>query len=350
VCNYCRFWEAHDSRLLDVAARRGGLARRFQAFSGRGDHDVLVGLSGGKDSAFVLHRLLTDYPVRLLAVTFDNGFLTPYATRSVDAIVRATGAEHRMHRPEWPALRAFYRATLLRLGEPCVACSIGGYVLAIKACAEMGVPFFVHGRSPMQMFRSAYAGSRDPGLRVARQSLRGYRPAALRWQYRRLGWTLRALLRAIEPRRAVRRQVFDEFFRIPLSRHHVVPEFLGFFLFEPYDEESIKAYLETHSTGYRRPEGDVLLGHADCLIHDACDHLYRLRYGVSKRRIELAMMRRHGLVTAEEAARIEARNTPSPEQVDASVEVLLDALELSRSAFDELTVRLSRERRANPLA
>jgi len=298
----------------------------------------------------VLHRMLSDHSVRLLAVTYDNGFLSPYARDNVDAIVKASGVEHRLHRPDWEALRAFYRATLLRLGDPCIACAIGGYALAIKASAEHGVPFFVHGRSPMQMFRAAYRGSRDPGLVTVRRNLRGYNPRALRWSYRALGLKFRALLRAIEPDRSMRRRIFEEFFHVPLSRQDVVPEFLAYFLFEPYDEEEIKSFLEAQHTGYRRPALDVPLGHADCLIHDVCSYLYRLRYGVSKVSYEVATMRRSGQLSAEEAEEIVRRDAPSEELVEESVGTLLDALDLPRAEFDQLTSRLARAGTAHRLA
>jgi hypothetical protein len=350
LCNYCRYWERNRGDLLAAHGDRTRLLERFQRFPGRGEYDVAVGLSGGKDSTYVLHRLLSEYPVRLLSVTYDNEFLSGYATESVHSIVGAAGVEHQIHRPDREALRAFYRATTMRLGDPCVACSISGYVYAIKACAERGVPFFVHGRSPMQMFRSAYRGSRDPGLMTVRQSLQGYRPDRLRARYRLLGWKLRALLRAIEPDAETRRRIFRTFFDVPLSRGHAVPEFVGFFLFEPYDEESIKRYLESRRTGYRRPDKDVPLGHADCRIHDVCDHLFRLQHGVSKSRFEMAMMCREGLMGVEEAARIEERDRPTETQIEDSATVLLDTLGLTWRAYETLIARLSRGRGAAPLA
>jgi hypothetical protein len=47
---------------------------------GGGNFDAIVLFSGGKDSAFMLHRLLTEYPkLRLVTMLADNGLMSPYA-------------------------------------------------------------------------------------------------------------------------------------------------------------------------------------------------------------------------------------------------------------------------------
>ncbi|UCF10232.1 MAG: hypothetical protein JSW65_00675 [Candidatus Bipolaricaulota bacterium] len=350
ICNFCGFWEHRGRELLDTASRRSELGARFLDHRAEGEYTAAAGLSGGKDSTFVLHQLRSEYRIPVLAMTFDNGFLTEHTRDNVRAIVDASGVDHILHRPDWDAFRAFYRGTLLRLGDPCIACSIGGYALAIKASGERRIPFFVHGRSPMQMFRSCHPRSRDPGLATVRQNLSGYRPNALRRTYRVLGWKLRWLLRMIEPDRTMRRRILAEFFGIDLARKSVVAEFLAFFLFEPYDEEGIKRFLETRPTGYRRPSGDAQLGHGDCLIHDACGYLYQKQHGVTRVGLEVAMMRRSGQIDAKAARAILEGSVPRKEELEASIDHLLSSLDVTRHEFDALVRRLERRGSPSPLA
>jgi hypothetical protein len=126
-------------------------------------------------------------------------------------------------------------------------------------------------------------------------------------------------------------------------RREFLPEFLGFFLFEPYDEERIKRLLEERDIGYRRPEDDSLLGHGDCLIHDACAYLYNVKHGVSLTTLETAAMRRQGRITADEAEGIIADSDPSAEAVQRSVHHLLERLEVSERHFDKIVNRLRKK-------
>ena len=51
---------------------------------GSGAHDALVMLSGGKDSALLVHELKRRYPrLRILALTIDNSFMSPVALQNV---------------------------------------------------------------------------------------------------------------------------------------------------------------------------------------------------------------------------------------------------------------------------
>jgi hypothetical protein len=143
----------------------------------------------------------------------------------------------------------------------------------------------------------------------------------------------------------MRRRIDRELFGAGLAGSAVVPEFLAFFLFEPYDEEAIKRHLEEIDSGYERPERDAVLGHGDCLIHDASAYLYERKHGVSRVQPDMAAMLRQGAIDAAEVPDIVAANTPSDEDVEASIQHLLERLEMSRDEFERIVRRLERKRR-----
>jgi hypothetical protein len=348
LCNYCRHWDATKASLLDFERHRHLLDDRLKRYRGRFHYDAAVGLSGGKDSAYVLHRLTSAYEANVLAITFDNGFLTDYAWNNVGKIVRASSIDHFVYRPDWEAYREFYRATLRRLGDPCAACSIGGYILSIRGCRDLRIPFFVHGRSPMQMFRHWYPGTRDPGIGVLRSNLTEHSVVALLRQYRALIRRMKLLLLYLVPNPRLRRRILRELFGAGLGNRDLVPEFLAFFLFEPYDEVEIVRHLEALDAGYRRPENHAILGHGDCLIHDASAYLYEQHHGVSRVLPDVAAMLREGAISQEEAHEILAANTPSEEEVELSIGHLLERLEMTRPEFDRIVDRLSRRSGAMP--
>jgi len=342
LCNYCRYWDETHESILDSPRNRPRLVRRLERFRGRFHYDAAVGLSGGKDSAYVLHRLTETYGANVLAITFDNGFLTDYAWNNVREIARATGVDHFVYKPDWEAFRPFYHAAVRKLGDPCLACSIGGYILSVRGCRDLRVPFFIHGRSPMQMFRHGYPGTRDPGIAILRGNLHEYSLDALRIRYRAMIRKMRLLLLYLVPNPRTRRRILRELFRGRFSYGEVVPEFLAFFLFEPYDEAAIVEHLEALDAGYRRPENHAILGHGDCLIHDAAAFLYDCQHGMPRVLLDVAAMLRQGAIGKEEAEGILEANTPSEEAVEASVNCLLERLDMPRTEFEAVVARLRR--------
>jgi len=326
------------------------LVERLERFRDRFHYDAAVGRSGGKDSAYVLHRLVSDYEANVLSITFDNGFLTDHAWDNVRTIARSSGVDHLVYRPDWTAYREFYRATLRKLGDPCVACSVGGYILSVRGCRDLRIPFFIHGRSPMQIFRNWYPGTRDPGVAIFRSNLEPHSFDALRKHYEALMRRMRLLLLYLVPNATLRRRIFAELFSSGFRRWDVVPEFLAFFLFEPYDEAKIVRQLETFHIGYHRPDNHALLGHGDCLIHDVCAYLYEQQHGVNRVLPDVACMLRQGAIAQEEAHRILAANTPSEEDIEISIGHLPERLEMTRPEFDTIVGRLNRKHAKLPFA
>lgn len=343
LCNYCRFWDETGAALFDPERHRPLLVERLQRYRGRFHYDAAVGLSGGKDSAYVVRQMTSKYQANVLSITFDNGFLTDYAWRNIREIVRASGVDHYVYKPDWEAFRAFYRATVRKLADPCIACSIGGYVLSIRGCRDIRTPFFIHGRSPMQMFRHWYPGTRDPGIGILRTNLKEHSIVKLRKEYKAMIRKMRLLLLYLVPNVRVRHRIFRELFGSRLRGNDLTPEFLAFFLFEPYDEQKIMRQLEAIDTGYCRPENHAILGHSDCLIHDASAYLYEKNHGIKRVLPEVSAMLRQGLIDQDDAHDILAANTPSEEDVEISIGHLLERLEMTRNEFNAVVKRLERK-------
>lgn len=342
LCNRCRHWDETKTTILDFERNKPLLIDRLKRHRGRLHYDAAVGMSGGKDSTYVLHRLTEAYGANVLAITFDNGFLTDYAWRNIREISRATGVDHFVYKPDWKAFRELYRGALRRVGDPCIACSLGGYILSVRGCVDLRIPFFVHGRSPMQMLRDWYQGTRELGTDILMSNLATYAPHALLAKYRALIRRLRLLLFYLTPNPRTRARVLRELLGAGLRRREVVPEFLAFFLFEPYDEVAIVDHLEALGVGYRRPAEHAILGHGDCLIHDAAADLYCRQHGMNRVLPDLAAMLRQGAVTQEDASDILAANTPSEEDVEVSVGHMLERLEMSRDEYQRIVSRLDR--------
>ncbi len=90
VCEFCRRGETStESGTTEVSPEtRERFDQLIRAHvGGSSPYDALLLLSGGKDSAYILHRIRQEYPdLRLLCVTVNNGFMSPFAIRNANFV------------------------------------------------------------------------------------------------------------------------------------------------------------------------------------------------------------------------------------------------------------------------
>lgn len=108
VCEACARWQRDPSMAGVAQAKREAFERDLEATlaqkSPHSEFDCIVSFSGGKDSCYLLHRLVKDYGLRVLAYT--NDFDIP--TTTWDNIRRTIGTLKVAHHVEAPSL-SFYR-------------------------------------------------------------------------------------------------------------------------------------------------------------------------------------------------------------------------------------------------
>lgn len=104
VCNFCHF---HDL-LCDIFPndKRGEqkLNRIFDEIRAKGKgkkYDCVVGVSGGRDSTYLLWKVVKDWKLRPLAVHFNDGFDNPVAGENMLNSVRKLGVELRTISSDW---------------------------------------------------------------------------------------------------------------------------------------------------------------------------------------------------------------------------------------------------------
>jgi len=90
---------------------------------GRGKpYDVMVGLSGGIDSAYLAHIAARKHGLRLLAVHVDGGWNSEPAVRNIESLVRGLDIDLHTYVVEWQEMRdlqlAFLRSSVLNQDIP----------------------------------------------------------------------------------------------------------------------------------------------------------------------------------------------------------------------------------------
>lgn len=167
VCPMCASRDDKDQCNAASDVKGGGTEHLSEEFHnlmceaqgrGRQQYDVLVLLSGGKDSAFLLYHLRECYPgLRILAYTVDNGFFSEVARRNVEHIVKKMQVDHIVYRPSLSLFRKGFHYAINHLGSH--GCSevvdrLDGdllHDLARHMAAQKEIPFLLSGVSWAQV-------------------------------------------------------------------------------------------------------------------------------------------------------------------------------------------------------
>jgi tRNA(Ile)-lysidine synthase TilS/MesJ len=340
ICNYCEYLEQNRQDVMDFTGREQILLNRLEKFTGKYRYDAVVGLSGGKDSTYVLLQMVKKYNLQVAAVTFDNGFLTDFAKESINNTVRVLGVDHYYYKPDWKIHRKFYKLAIQKMGNPCTACSLAGYFLAIKECSANQIPFFIHGRTPYQMYRNYYKGSNDVFLNISRLNLEEHSFTRLSQVYGMINNYVKQLITRMVSDDIDAKAITEEFF-VDSNKltNQFTPEFLAYFLFEEYDEERIKKQLE-EALGWQRHSSDNLLTHHDCDIHDAAMYMFRELNDVDKLEREVAVMVRLGQISREKAGELMRINELKTPELEKSLDSLCTLCEFNREELNNCLATL----------
>lgn len=151
VCSLCRSWEKNwGTWSTDENRRRDAFEQLMKTVHWaptrkKGRFDVLVPISGGKDSLYVLYWLKNNTNLSILTYTYDNGLFHPGARENIRIATTALGVEHRWD--QLPFQQELLRHHLQKTGNFCGACVIP-YLIGSHRCArDNGIPLIAFGLS-----------------------------------------------------------------------------------------------------------------------------------------------------------------------------------------------------------
>ena len=162
VCEVCRSHTPVRSHkpLTSRLANRIQEAARIQPESRT--HDALILLSGGKDSAYLLDRVRSEFPnLRLLTLTVDNGYLSPVALHNIQHILKLCPSTHWHFRLDPKNVARVFRFAFQNLSHQTgysIVDLLDGlmtFQTARKLAAGLKIPLILCGLNPTQ-FESAF--------------------------------------------------------------------------------------------------------------------------------------------------------------------------------------------------
>jgi len=151
VCNICRNYERRWGAWLRdpalQAASRQELVRHLEQARRhrKGRYDVLVPVSGGRDSLQVIVSMVREFGMSVLAYTYDNGLMNPIALENIRLVTEKLGVHHVLR--SIPSQREVMRHFARRTGAFCGACSTPILLVAHRMAREEGIRTIVFGMS-----------------------------------------------------------------------------------------------------------------------------------------------------------------------------------------------------------
>ena len=158
ICNYCRIQE--DLEIKYPGGSQGenklkSIADQIKKESHKRAYDLVVGVSGGADSSYLLYLTKVELGLRPLAVHFDNSWNSTIATKNIKKITNKLGIDlftHVVDNKEFDdSCRAFLRAGVTDLD---IQTDLGLAATLFKAAEKYKIKYIFEGHS----FRSEGIG------------------------------------------------------------------------------------------------------------------------------------------------------------------------------------------------
>ncbi|MFE5241285.1 MULTISPECIES: condensation domain-containing protein [unclassified Streptomyces] len=249
VCSLCTLYAEHGD---DVHAYFGrgvdGLEdhlRTRAAAAPDAPFDCLLLYSGGKDSTYVLYKLVA-MGLRVMTFTFDNGFISRTALDNVDRITGALGIEH------VTATRAdqkkIFVESLTQHKSVCNGCFRSLLDLSNQLAQERGIPSIVTGLSRGQIIDER-----------------------LQWFYQQGQFDPVEIERQL----AVGRQVYH---RNEDAAGLDAVEVVDYYRYSDVTKDEIRSFLNSGDTLWSEPR-DTGFCSSNCLINDVGVYVHKIERG-----------------------------------------------------------------------
>lgn len=289
ICNHCANYGDHLDKWKESKRRfEKKFMQLLTSVPRHGNYDCLIAYSGGKDSSYTLQIMVEKYRLKVLALTFDNGFLPEITYQNIRRVLEGVGVDHILIKPDFGLLkqifveatkRALYpKKTVERASTICTSCIAFVKFISLRTAIEQSIPFVIFGWSPGQVSGSSPIFKANPMIIKSTQKV------------------------LYGPLHQIAGDRINPYFLE--ARHFGLPDRFPYHIsplsFIKYDEE--ETLKEISKYGWRRPE-EVDPNSTNCLINSFANELHQQQYGYNPYVFELAKLTREGYLERRQALR-----------------------------------------------
>lgn len=313
ICNYCltyhKFTCKGEQELIKV----------LDSHRSNNEYDCIVPISGGRDSAYVLSKLVKDYHMRVLAVNYENPFAHPQAKENIKNMVKLLNVDiiqfslkNQIHER---TLRKYLKLWLQKPSPAavpmmCIGCRLMWYEI-IRIARKYGVHCIVSGSNPLEdtSFKKALLHIPEDAL------VRFYSPRNIP------GLALEAFKHKyyLDPKHLA--TTFKSFlFTNPSAIGSVLLghgiDKLDLFHFIRWKEGEVISRIKSE-LNWDYPANEPSTWRFDCKVGHLKDHMYLNTLGMTEKDDFYSKSIREGLITREDAlARLIKENVVPPDIVE----------------------------------
>lgn len=310
VCGFCVNAEKEDTSLGDPKQIEAELNRGIEDIRKRGEgrkYDCLVGVSGGRDSTFLLHRLVTKHNLRCIAAYYR----TPFTPDETDDNVKRMTKNLGVPLVEMDISQEYHRKTARKIAliwkqrpdpvvanltcAPCKMVNVEVFRVARKNDVRV-IVFGVNKFEKFQLGAGQFKAKTPKGVdtlgSMALKGLillrKGFSLVARNikvWRYIPIGFKTSILY--LHPHMP--------YFRLRFPEIHV----FNYFSHTDWDEKECENALD--AVGWKLPSGCKSTWKTDCVFAELKNYMFQKSAGLTYVDAMLSNMIRDGVLTREEA-------------------------------------------------
>ncbi len=145
ICSGCRVHEEKDN--LNWSDRKEKLRELLSSYrvKGRNNYDCIIPVSGGQDSFFIVHTIISEFGLNPLLVNFNRNFNSGVGLRNLAVLRQSFLADFRQVTINPKVARKVVKTSLVNLGTLNWLWIAGQTSLPVRLANEMGVPLVIWG-------------------------------------------------------------------------------------------------------------------------------------------------------------------------------------------------------------
>lgn len=145
VCNICHNWNRKDKNINWQEREKAFRSIVDDAKKQNDLYDCIVPFSGGKDSTFTLWKIVKDYNLKPLVVSFDHCFYRPRTLENRERTFRKLGVDVITFTPNWHIIKKLMLESLIRKGDFCWHCHAGVFAYPMQIAVKFNIPLVIWG-------------------------------------------------------------------------------------------------------------------------------------------------------------------------------------------------------------
>jgi len=320
VCNFCNGFE--NSRLSKLKVKGAEELSKLLKSKKTGQYDCVIGLSGGKDSSYILYYAVKIMKLAPLAVFFNNGLVVNEALENVRDMCSKLDVDLITGHATKYRRKLIRKALLLsklrgKHVSHCVNCENNIRSFSLNQAKKFNVPFLLWGSTDYEDSTSSYAdkntvafkhsfGAKKSSFKkmISKGSnlLHSKMPLGkiIVVTYHHLLYRIYTVLDNIKQNSPVGLKVLDPQMGVSFDQNYTqVVYFFDYIAYNPlYMIETLKKEI-----GWKAPTGKE--SRMDCKLHSISNYMHWKLTGITKDGFGMAALIRSGLMDRDEALRRE---------------------------------------------